>query len=316
MNGFIEVKGITLPVKTLIEIKKYDFISDEFLNTLTREDRIEEYEEKLAELKFNYPIRTPQMVGFGHKDINLEITKIFAKDVSNFLEKPKKENETLTDKLAISENQLSATYCALINSIARIQNSKDDNFVRFWDVKRMIKNDYFLRNLENTIEAYTVNSLANYAKKHFIDLNHKKNDIIYTKLDLEAKQEERAEENTQKTQIQTDNKKIKIIYLPSPKKSTINEDIKKNSKTDDVYKEIPALNNRKNSGEELGLECAEKYLKSIGMNKGEIQKQQEIIRFIKTPRGQEFLNYKKKPTNRFLRFVYTNFDLIKEAYEK
>jgi uncharacterized lipoprotein YehR (DUF1307 family) len=309
MNDFIEINGIKLLPKTLIETKKRDFISYSFLEELIKEENLEAYKEILNTLNFNYPIKTPQSRGFGDKDVNENVTKLIGNILSDFLEK-KEDYKTITDKIAISEDQISSAYSVVVNAFARLENNNEGLYVKFWDVKRLIKNDYFTNSLTNDIKITPIYSLNNNAKKHFVEIGHKKGDLIYSKINLRASKKE-LEQEMKKNRKETIDDRIKIIYLDTPKQNT-NKEI---TKEEEIYKNIPTLKERKKEGKTLSINESKKYLENLNKISGGNTTNKTLLSFIQTKQGRDFLTHQGLPTERFLRYVNINFDaLIKEEY--
>ena len=309
MNNIIEIDGMKLVPEVLIEPKKREFISQSFLEELLKPDNIETYRQILETLEFKYMKKKGrENPGFGEKDVNKNVTKLIGTILSDFLEKP--DNiETITDKVALSESQVSATYAVLANAHARLEHSNTDLFVTSWDMKRLVRNKYFTDSLSKDIIITPMYGAKREIKKYFTDMQHLKTDLIYSKINLRPTKQElikEQEKNNKKAEIPKE-QTLRIIFLPSPKRETKLED--------EIYKQMPKLEERKKQGNKLATQEAREYLTKLNRVTGNKILNQDFIKFISTEQGKKFLEHKGQPTDRFMKYINTNQETILEKYK-
>ena len=309
------LKDFSFHPELFVEPKKKHFISYDFLDVLIEPSNIETFESILNGLNFNYSSVLNGGVGFNNVLVNKNVSMLVANLLCDFLEKPEDSNNgsvlSLTDKLAISDNRVGATYSVLINAHARSKGFDYGLFVSFWNVKRMLKNDYFEDVVLSNANVFPVRSLDDYYVNYFLDEKNNKTDLIYSKLNLKLK----SQDNIFDKKYFLKRKKTKVRHLSLSDILNKKVDIVNNEAVV-VYKKLPGLEKRKKSGKILSLSEAKSYLRSLNQGTNNTFLNKDILRFVESDDGKKFLEHGGPITTSFLRYFNTNFDIVKDEYNK
>lgn len=314
MDKLRDLKGFSFVPDLFVESKTKDFISYNFLDVLLEPENVETYEQIIDNLSFDYSSISNRGRGFGDKDVNRNVTMFVANLLSDFLVEPEdldiKSVPSLTDKLVISDKEIIGAYSVMVNAHAKIRSYDDGLFVNFWNIKRLLYNDYFENALSNNINIFSVRGLEESSKNYFLNKKNKKSDLVYTKFDLKHKEPVvYANSNFSKKN------KPKLVYLNSQR--SLDEKVDDVfTKEGEIYKKIPGFEKRKKTGDVLNLNEARNYLRRLnkGVNNKSINP--ELLKFVESEKGKKLLEHGGPITTSFLRYFDTVFNIVIEEYKK
>lgn len=308
------LKDFIFQPELFVEPKKKHFISYDFLDVLLEPSNFETFESVLDGLNFDYYSVLNGGVGFNNALVNKNASMFVANLLCDFLEKPEYSNSdsglSLTDKLAISDNKVGATYSVLINAHAKSRGFDYGLFVSFWNVKRMLKNDYFEDVVLSDANIFPVRSLDDNYVNYFLDEKSKKNDLVYSKLDLKLKLRDDTFDKKLLKKRRPNIRSLNLHSLLFEEKKSLNVEAV------GIYKKLPGLEKRKKSGEILSLSEARAYLRNLNQGANNTFLNRDVLRFVESDEGKKFLEHGGPITTSFLRYFNTNFDIVKDEYNK